>query len=143
MVEPVSLTVGAVIAAMVTKAAETTAEQAVEGKSGVVGRAVGWLRTRFSDAEHSEGSVALARLEDAPDSPTRMRELARIVDQYAAADPGLRAELEGLVKEARVAGVNVGSITQSVWGNQNVQPGGVVDSEITVTYGTPVPRPET
>jgi hypothetical protein len=143
VVEPVSLTLGAIVAAMVRKAAETTAEQAVEGTSGVVGRMVGWLRNRFSDAEHSEGSVALARLEDAPDSPTRVRELARIVDQYAEADPGLRAELEALVKEARTAGVDVGSITQSAWGNQNVQAGGVVDSEIAVTYGTPPPRPGT
>jgi hypothetical protein len=136
------LSLGVIVAAMVRKAAETAAEQAVEGKAGMVGRLAGWLRHRFSDAEHSEESTALARLEDAPDSPSRLRELARVVDGYAAADPGFRAELEALVKEVRAAGVDVGSITQSVWGNQNVQAGGIVDSTITVTHGPPAPRAE-
>ena len=139
--EPVSLTLGAIVAALVAKAMDKSAERAVEGGAGVLGRLLGWLRDRFSGDKDEAGARALARVEDAPDSPSRVRELAGVLDERTGADGEFRAALEALVAEARSAGVDVGSITQTAWGNQNVQNAGVVDSEIHVTYGQPPPSP--
>ena len=47
VVDPVSLTVGAVIAALVSKAAEQGGVEVAEGASSGLGRLVGWLRSRF------------------------------------------------------------------------------------------------
>ena len=140
MVEPVSLTVGAIAAALVAKASDKAAERAVEEGAGALARLVGWLHARFADDEATEASTALARVEDAPDSPSRVRELAAEID-HRADDPRFRAELQALVNEAQAAGVDVGSITQSAWGNQNTQIAGVVGSTITTTHGQPPPAP--
>lgn len=137
MVEPVSLTLGAIAAALVAKASEKTAERAVEGGAGALGRLAGWLRRRLAADGAEEAAGALARVEDAPDSPSRVRELTAVLDERADDEPGFRSELEALVEEACAGGVDVGSIVQTAWGNQNVQSGGIVGSEITVTYGQP------
>ena len=72
MVEPVSLTLGAIAAALVAKATEKTAEAAVDGGAGALSGIVAWLRKRFSGPEDNQGATALARIEDAPDSPSRL-----------------------------------------------------------------------
>lgn len=135
--EPVSLTLGAIAAALVAKAADKTAERAVEGGAGVLRRLVAWLRERFSADQ--EGAAALAWVEGAPDSASRLRELAEVLDRRAHADSGFRAELKSLVDETEADGVDVASVVQTVWGNQNVQTAGVVGSVVTVTYGQPPP----
>ena len=140
MVEPVSLTLGAIAAALVAKATEKTAEAAVDGGAGALSGIVAWLRKRFSGPEDNQGATALPRIEDAPDSPSRLRELAKVVDRRADAEPSFRSELAALVEEARSGGVDMGSIVQTAWGHQNVQNAGVVDSEVTVTYGQPPAR---
>lgn len=139
LVEPVSLTLGAVAAAMVAKAAEKAAEQAVGGAPGVLGQLVGWLKQRFSNDNDDEKPVAqaLSRVEDAPDSPSRIEQLASVLDAWANADPGFRDELRQLVNNASTGGVDVGSIAQNVWGNQNVTSAGVTGSDIFVTYYAP------
>ncbi len=134
MVEPVSLTVGAIAAALVAKASDKAAERAVDDGAGALARLVGWLRARFAHDDATEASTAFAKVEDAPDSPSRVRELAAQLDRWAD-DPGFRAELQGLVDKAQAAGVDVSSIAQSAWGNQNTQIAGVVGSSITTTYG--------
>ncbi len=139
MVEPVSLTLGAIVAALVAKAVDRAEDRAVEDGEGVLRRVVGLLRERFSSRDDESAATALARLEDAPDSPTRVRELAVAVDRAAEADPALRSGLEALVSEARSAGIDVESISQTAWGNQNVQTAGLVDSEVNVSYGSPPP----
>jgi hypothetical protein len=133
-VDPVSLSLGAVVAALVVKAAERVGERAAEGAAGGLGRLVGWLRARLSGSESD--AAALARVEEVPDSPSRVKELAAAIDRLAA-DPQFRSELQAMVEESREAGVDVESVSQSVWGNQNVQVAGVSDSEIRVNYGQP------
>lgn len=136
--EPVSLTLGWITARLVAEALDKTVDRTVEGAAGVVGRLVGWLRERFSGDDEESGTTALARVEDAPDSPSRIRELAEELDQRAETDVEFRATLEALVAEARSStSVTFGSITGTVQGNRNVQPIGVVDSEIHVVYGEP------
>ena len=135
--EPVSWTLGAIAAALVAKSEDQVAERAVAGAAGVLHRLAGWLRERFSRDKDEAGTRALARVADAPDSPSRIRELADVIDQRSESDPEFRASLEALVTEARSAGVQVGSITQTAWGSHNVQNAGVADSEIHVSYGPP------
>jgi hypothetical protein len=69
-----------------------------------------------------------ARVEDAPDSPARLRELAAAIAALAQRDEEFRTELERLIGEARQAGVDVG-VSQTATGDQNVQAAGLVDSE--------------
>jgi hypothetical protein len=135
MVEPVSLTVGAVVAALVVKAAEKGGEELAEGASSVLGRLVGWLRSRFLGKGDDEASLALARVEEVPDSPSRVGALATVLDARAEAEPGFRVELTRLVEEANEAGVEVKSIRQSAVGDQNVQVAEVGGSTVTVSFG--------
>lgn len=139
MVEPVSLTLGAIAAALVAKVADKTAEQAVEGGAGAVSRLVGWLKDRFVEADEDGGATALARVEEVPDSPSRLSALADVVNRRAKADREFRLHLMSLVEDAHRSGVDVGSLTQTAFGDQNVQASGVVSSEINVTYGQPPP----
>lgn len=136
--EPVSLTVGAVVAAMLTKAAETSGENLAEAAKAAVGRVVGWLRDRFTRAGDEEGARALAWAEGAPDSPSRTRALAEVIDRRAAADSEFKSQLQLLLDEVKQQqGLQVGSIAQSALGDQNVQTAGNQDTSVTVSYGTP------
>lgn len=135
MVEPVSLTLGALVAALVAKAGETAGEKAVEGGAGVLRGLLERLRKRLSSEGDATTETALARVEDAPDSPSRAQELASALDARAEQDPAFADELRSLVAEAKGAGVDVETITQTIWGNQNVQAAGLTDSEVNVSYG--------
>ena len=140
MVEPVSLTVGAVVAALLTKAAEASGENLADAAKAAVRRVVGWLRERFTRAGDEEGSQALAWAEGAPDSASRARALAEVIDRRAAADPEFKSQLQQLVDEARQhQGLQVGSIAQSAVGDQNVQAAGNQDTSVTVSYGSAPP----
>ena len=138
--EPVSLTLGAVVAALLTKAAEKSGENLADAAKAAVGRLVGWLRDRFTQTGDEEGSKALAWAEGAPDSPTRMKDLASVVDRRAATDPGFKSQLQELVDKAKQQqGLQVGPIALSASGNQNVQTAGNQDTSVTVLYGDPPP----
>ena len=138
--EPVSLTVGAMVAALLTKAAEKGGENLADAAKAAVGRLVGWLRDRFKQTGDEEGSQVLAWAEGAPDSPSRLRDLASVVDRRAAADPEFKSQLQRLVDDAKQQkGLQVGSITQSASGDKNVQNAGIQGSSISVSYGTAPP----
>ena len=139
MVEPVSLTVGALVATLLTKAAERGGESLSDAAKAAVSRLVGWLRDRFTQTGDEEGSHALAWAEGAPDSLSRMRALADVVDRLAEADPEFKNEVQRLVGDAQQQGSQVGSIAQSASGTQNVQAAGNQDTTVTVSYGTPSP----
>src|SRR6478609_1291812 len=91
---------------------------AVDAGAGVLSRLAGWLRARLRG-----GPGAVDRVADAPDSPSRMKELAAQIDSQAAAD--------------------VPAITQTAWGNQNVQIADTTGSSVSVSYGDkPKPSPQ-
>jgi len=81
----------------------------------------------------------LAWAEGAPDSPSRMRALADVVDRRAEADPEFKSQVQRLVEDAQQQGLQVGSIAQSASGTQIVQAAGNQDTSVTVSYGTPLP----
>lgn len=132
MVDPVTL--GVIVTALVAKLLDRAEDKVLDDGQGVLRRLVRTLRERFSRTDDQPAMVALERVEDAPDSPTRMRELALLLDERAAGDPGFRGELEAFVREAERAGVDVDSITQTVWGDQNVVSNETTNSSITVAF---------
>lgn len=133
--EPVTL--GVIIAALAAKALERAGDEAVDAGFGAMGKIVEALRRRFAGSEDSDGEAALDRLADAPDSPSRVSALAELVDDRAAKSPGLREELEALMREARDAGVDVDSISQVAHGNQIVQNADINDSQVNISQSPP------
>ena len=140
MVDPVSMTVGAVVAALVTRAAEKAGDNLADGATSSLGKLVVWLRGKFSG--NPGDSMALKQLEEAPDSPARMKALAAAVDARASSDDDFRLQVQRLVAEAEQAGVPVQSITQTAWGDGNVQLGSIGSgSSVNIATGA-VQRPK-
>ncbi len=110
MVDPVTL--GVIAAAFVVKAAEKAGEKAIDAGAKALGKLGAWLRERFSDDK--DGVEALKRVEEVPDSPSRVGTLADAINRRAANDESFKNELEALVDEVQAAGVNTGDVTQTV-----------------------------
>jgi hypothetical protein len=136
-VEPV--TVGVVVAALAAKAAGRAADATVDAGEGVLRRLVDRVRARFAGAGDADAARVLELVEEVPDSEQLRGRLAEAVDRHAGADSAFAGELDALVGEARQGGVNVEQITQSAWGDGNVQIGGVADSQITIDGGDRAP----
>jgi len=133
MVEPVTL--GVIVAALASKTFDRAVEASVEGGEGVLRRLVSRVRQRFSGAGDLEATGALELVEEVPDSQRLAGQLAEAVDRHAGADPAFAADLQALVSEARAGGVKVEQITQSAWGDANVQIADVAGSQITIDRG--------
>jgi hypothetical protein len=136
-VDPVSL--GAITTGLIVKAVDRGEDDALDAGAGALRRLLGFLRDRFSRDADAAAGTALARVQDAPDSPSRRRELAAAIAALAQDDEEFRTERERLIGEARQAGIEVGAVTQTAIGDQNVQIGGAVSSPVNVSYGTPLP----
>ena len=135
MVEPMSLTVGSVVAALVTKAAEKGGENLADAAKAALGRLVGWLRDRFGRDGDQTGVQALAAAEKYG-GPVAGQELADAVDGKAATDAGFKAEVERLVARTEQQGVDVKTISQNAWGgNQIAQIADVTGSTISTNFG--------
>ena len=137
--EPISLTVAAIVAAVAAKATDHAADAVVEGGEGALRRVIGRVRERFAGAGDEDGARALELVEQVPDSPRLVRGLAEAVDRHVVEEPGFAQELEQLAARAREGGVDVESIVQVALGDQAVQIAGVQSSTITVTHGAPTP----
>ena len=140
MVEPVSLTVGAVVAALLTKLADKSGENLADGAKVAVARLGSWLRERFSRSGDSRAVAALDTAERITDSVSVRGELAAIIDEHAASDAAFRDTLTRLLAEAEQNGAHVSSVAQTAWGSQNVQIADVRGSTITTSIGS---SPET
>lgn len=139
MVEPVSLTVGAVVAALLTKVADKSGENLADGAKVAVARLGSWLRERFSRSGDSRAVAALDTAERITDSASVRGELAAVIDEHAT-DAAFRDTLIRLLAEAEQNGAQVSSVTQTAWGSQNVQIADVRGATITTSIGS---SPET
>ena len=136
MVEPVSMTLGVAAAALVAKVAEKAIEKAADGAveavPGAVGKVVAWVKHRFA------GRAELAKLEDAPDSPSRQTALGQIIDAELVDEE--RTELAGLLEDAKRAApsgfFHIGSITATHGGVAAAQ----MTGDVTTTYNASADR---
>lgn len=103
--EPV--TNGAVVAALVMRAAERAGEKGVEIGWGAVTRLVERLRGRFRDRGDAEGEAALVRVQDPPAGERQLAALAAAIDRQAEQDATFAEELRDLLKEEGSGGVKV------------------------------------
>lgn len=118
MVEPVSLTLGAIAASLVAKAVEKAVDKAADGAvdegAGAVVRVVAWVRSRFGHRPE------LAALEHVPDSARLQTQLGEVIDAELVEDPPSRQELQRLIDASQTAnpiGVfHIGSITATQGG---------------------------
>ena len=137
--EPISLTVAAIIATVATKASDRATDAVVDGGEGVLRRIVTRVRERFSETADEDATKALALVEQVPDSQRAVQQLAGAVDRHVLDEPAFAGALEELATQASAGGVDVEAITQVALGGQAVQIAGVHSSTITVTHGGPVP----
>lgn len=92
-------------------AAQVVGSALSSAASSTASALVGWVRERF------HGSRELERVEDAPDSPSRVRELGELIETEAAKDSQARGELQQLLESLKDAEPTV---VQQAIGNQNV-----------------------
>lgn len=126
--EPVSLSIGVVVAGFLTKAFEGAGSKLGTAVAEGLGRLLSAVRDRLG----GDAGVALARAEEAPDSPSRLRALADVVDAEVARDPTFGTELEELVAALEQAGLSRVPVVQQAWGDSNVQIAGVEGSSINI-----------
>ncbi len=131
--DPVSVSVGALAAALLAKAAERAGEQAVDAGAEALARFAAWLRRRLSGRPEEK---ALEQVEEVPDSPKRVQALGEALDRHAAQDSGFAQELQAQIEQTRSAGVDVRSIAQNIVGDRNVQVADV-QGTVHVSYGDP------
>src|SRR5437016_3561708 len=81
-----SLTVGAVVAALVLKGAEKTGEMITESGLAIVGRLVERARRRFREMGDAAAETALTRVQDPPVRERHLAALAAVVDRHAGQD---------------------------------------------------------
>lgn len=131
--EPISIGLGAIAAAIIGKVAEKaierTAEEAVDAGGGAAGRLVGWLRSKLSSSKE------LDLVEQVPDSARAQAALAEVIDAEIVdeSDVAQLRELLGQVKQDQPG------VYQTAIGNQNIQAAG----GSTVTVNSPTPAPPT
>lgn len=104
--EPVSLTLGAIVTALVIKAAEKGGETIADGAGGALARFTARLRERFTSHDDQDVVGALELVQAAPDSPSAQTKLASLLDERAE-DPIIRRDLDQLVSDAKQAGVSI------------------------------------
>jgi hypothetical protein len=131
----IEVMLGAAAAALIAKALDRAEDEAVDQGEGALRRLVQLVRGRFSAAEDTAGSEALEKVEEVPDSKSRIEALERALEAQAAGDPGFRRELGALVQEVEDGGVDLKSAVQTAYGAQSPQFQGIYGSEININYG--------
>lgn len=97
---------------------------------------VAWIRSRFKD--HGDGEQALARVEEAPDSASRVKALEAAIVDHARADPDFLAQLAKVLEKARPAAAQ-GTATTS--GDRSPAIGQIDGGHLNINYGTPPAPP--
>jgi hypothetical protein len=116
--DPISL--GMALAALIaSKALDRAGDEAVDAGASGVGRLVAAVRARLGRSADAGVQQALARVDDAPDSPARERELAAALGGLLERDPdGVYEELRELWERAERDGVQLtGPISQTASGS--------------------------
>lgn len=137
MMDP--LTLGVVAAALVVKASEKSGEKLVDAGTAGLKRFVGWLREQFAQSGQASDATVLAKVESAPDSPSREQALADLINQRSEEDGAFKEKLADLIEQLRTEDGQVEQTVQSAVGNQNVQNANTHGSTVNISYGTATP----
>ncbi|SDP44505.1 hypothetical protein SAMN04487914_111143 [Arthrobacter sp. ok909] len=127
------VTLGVVAAGLISKFYEGALSKAVEEASKGL---VDWIKGRFKG--HEAGERALARVEDAPDSTSRVKALEGIIEEQATADPDFLDQLAKLLEKAQPTAVQGHAATS---GAQSPAFGQISGGNVSVDYGTTPPPP--
>lgn len=92
MVEPVSMSVGVIAAIFLKEAFETAGTAVGQAVPTALGRLVAAVK------ERARVRKPLERLEDAPDSPSRQKDLAQALDEDVADDPQFASQLAEIIQ---------------------------------------------
>ena len=125
------VTLGIAAAGLVAKFFESAVSKAAEESAGGV---VEWLKSRFKG--HPSGEQALARVEDAPDSSSRVEALSGVIADQAQVDSDFLAQLAKLLESAQPAAAQGQAATS---GAQSPAFGQVLGGKVNLNYGTPPP----
>ena len=134
--EPISITVAGIAAALAAKAGDRAIDATVEGGEGLLHRISERIRRRFVDEGDSEAIDLLNLLERAPDSEQVGRELEAAIHRHAAADLDFAAELAEFGEGLRTSG-GAGAFINQRGGDGSILIAGVSDSHIRVDRGPP------
>ncbi|WP_461189930.1 hypothetical protein [Arthrobacter sp. Z4-13] len=115
------------------KAGDEAGDRAFGAATGAMGKVVDWLKDRFAADKDPQGAAALVKVGEGYDSAKLQKALAEVIIRKAQDDPSFRAELEGLVEQARESGANASAVAQSAVGNDNVQTANIHGSTITIS----------
>jgi hypothetical protein len=118
--EPVSLTLGAIVVALIARAQERALDATLSEGESVLRRLRDSVSARFSRQGDQDALDALELVERVPDSDRAASALAQAIDRHAA-DGEFRSELDKLIGEARASGVIVKQFSQAASGDGNVQ----------------------
>ncbi|MGN7251898.1 hypothetical protein [Arthrobacter sp. SAFR-014] len=93
-----------------------------------------WIKGRFKG--HEVGEQALARVEDAPDSSSRVKALEGVIVDQAQADPDFLDQLAKLLEKSQPAAAQGQAATS---GDQSPAFGQVSGGNLSLSYGTASP----
>lgn len=133
--EPMSLTVGAVVAALVLKGADRAGEKMTESGLAAIDKLAERVRGRFRERADAAANAALARVEDPPAGPTQLASLAAAVERHAREDPAFAEELRHLVHDAEAADGDMRHAPQVAIGSRISQVQDTRGSTIHVSIG--------
>jgi hypothetical protein len=130
------VTLGIAAAGLVAKFFEGAVSDA--GKEAAAGL-VGWIKGSFKG--HQAGEQALTRVEDAPDSTSRVKALEGVIADQAQADSAFLAQLAKLVEKAQPAAAQG---TATTYGAKSPAFGQIAGGNVNLNYDTttaPPPAP--
>jgi hypothetical protein len=98
-------TMGALAIGLLTpylrQAGTQAAQKLGQDAASEVEKLLALVRKKFAADQDSYASETLARLEAQPSTESRQRALADVLAEKAAADPGFRTQLEGVLQSAQ------------------------------------------
>jgi hypothetical protein len=133
--EPLSLSLGALVAAVIAKATDRTASNLVDAGGHRLQQVASALRSRLSSVDDDDALKQALQLVVGPrPGPTDVALLATAIDEAAAREqPEFRRTLEQLVYEAQAPLRPANFVAQEASGVQVVQVANA--SNVTISYG--------
>ena len=126
---------GTAAAALIAKALDRAESKTVDKGEGVLRRLIEVVRERLAGGDDRGQVEALKKVEEVPDSASRIETLARAIDLRADEDPDFRNQVGTLIGQAEEAEVDVKAAVQVAYGANSPQFQNTIGSEVNISYG--------